>query len=325
MKAAVELDLFTAIGEGADTPLKLAECCSVSERGARKLCDYLTMLGFLEKKGDAYSLGSDAAAFLDRRSRAYLGAPASEALAGQASIAAFSTLAEAVRRGGTALTGGGTLAPEHPMWVAFAQAMAVPGVLLARHLADCLTERDHPPLRILDIAGGHGLYGIEFAKRNSRAEVFAVEWPQVLAVAQRNAESAGVLDRFHPIPGDALKVDFGAGYDLALITNFCPDAGSTEDLLKRIRFSLVEKGRVALFELMLNDDGISPPAAVDLNLALLATTPCGETRTGSRLTELLNRAGFDRVEIREVPSAPNRVAIGYVADRDAAGREMRSP
>ena len=315
IKTAIELDFFSAIGEGADTAAKLAERHSVSERGARKLCDYLTMLGFLEKKRDTYSLGPDAAAFLDRRSPRYLGAPASEALAGQASVAAFSTLTEAVRAGGTALPGGGTLAPEHPMWVAFAQAMAVPGMILARLLADCVIEQRELPVRILDLAGGHGLYGIEFARRNSGAEVFAVEWPQVLAVAQRNAESAGVVERFHPIPGDALTVEFGTGYDLALITNFCPDLGSTENLLKRVRASLVKSGRVALFELMLNDDEISPPAAVDLNLALLATTPRGETRTASQLTEVLMRAGFERVEIRDVPPSSNRVAIGYVTNR----------
>jgi hypothetical protein len=310
MKTAIELDLFTAIGEGFDTAATLAERRAVSQRGTQKLCDYLTMVGFLQKKGDAYSLDPDAATFLDRRSPAYLGEPASEALAGQALVAAFSTLTEAVRLGGTSLTGGGTLAPEHPVWIEFARAMAVPGMFLARVLADCLAEPVERPIKILDIAGGHGLYGIEFAKRNPRAEVFAVEWPQVLAVARRNAENAGVSDRFHPIPGDAFAVDFGAGYDLALITNFLPDLGSTEDLLKRIHSALVKSGRVALFELMLNDDRVSPPAAVDLNLALLATTSSGETRTASQLKEALERAGFAKVEIRDVPPTPNRVAIG---------------
>lgn len=311
MRTAIELDLFTAIGEGTDTASTLAERHSVSERGIQKLCDYLTMLGFLQKRGDAYLLGSDSAAFLDRHSPAYLGYSASEALAGDALFEAFSTLTEAVRRGGTALTGGGTLAPEHPIWVEFANAMAVPGAFLARLLADCLAEPIDRPIKILDIAGGHGLYGIDFAKRNRRAEVFAVEWPQVLAVARGNAERAGVSDRFHAIPGDALSVDFGAGYDLALITNFLPDLGSTEELLKRIHRALVKNGRVALFELMLNEDRVSPPDAVALDLALLATTPSGETRTASQLSEALRRAGFERVEIREVPPAPNRVAIAY--------------
>jgi hypothetical protein len=312
LKTAIELDVFSAIGNGTATSAQLAERCLASERGIRKLCNYLAMLGFIKSNDEGYVLAPDAAAFLDRRSPSYLAAPASEALAGTPLSAAFQTLTEAVRKGGTALDGGGTLAPEHPIWVAFARAMGVPGAFFAGLLADCLCESVEQPLKILDIAGGHGLYGIEVAKRSPRAQVFAVEWPQVLEVALSNAKANGVSGRFHPIPGDALSVEFGTGYDLALITNFLPDLGSTEGLLKRIRSALVETGRVALFELMLNENRVSPPAAVDLDLALLATTPSGETRTASQLSEALRRAGFSRVEIRDIPPAPGRVAIAHI-------------
>ena len=311
LRTAIELDVFSAIGSGTATSSQLAERCSASERGMRKLCNYLAVLGFIEKRDGGHILAPDSAEFLDRRSPTYLGASASEALAGEALMAAFEILTESVRKGGTALDGAGTLAPEHPIWVAFARAMGVPGKFFARLLADCLDEEIDQPLKILDIAGGHGLYGIEFAKRNPRAQIFAVEWPQVLEVALSNATKAGVSDRFHPIPGDALNVEFGAGYKLALITNFLPDLGSTEGLLKRIRSALLENGRVALFEMMLNEDGVSPTSAVDLDLALLATTPSGETRTASQLSETLLRAGFARVEIREIARIPARVAIAY--------------
>jgi hypothetical protein len=307
MRTAIELDVFTAIAESPASASEIAKRCSASERGIEKLCNYLTMLGFLERKNGTYLQSRDSAAFLDRRSPAYLGASASEAIMGEA----FSALTEAVRRGGTALPGGGTLAPEHPVWVEFARAMAIPGMFLARMLADSLQEPVDRPRRILDIAAGHGLYGIEFAKRNPRAEIFAVDWQPVLDIALGNAVKAGVSERFHSIPGDALSVECGGGYDLALITNFLPDLGSTEGLLKRIHSALGEDGRVALFELMLNEDQVSPPAAVELDLTLLATTASGETRTASELSEALRLAGFERVEIREVPSAPTRVAIAH--------------
>ena len=307
LRTAIELDVFTAIGESPASASEIAKRCSASERGIEKLCNYLTMLGFLERRNRTYLQSRDSAAFLDRRSPAYLAASASEAIMGEA----FSTLTEAVRRGGTVLPGGGTLAPEHPVWMEFARAMAIPGMFLARMLADGLQEPVDRPRRILDIAAGHGLYGIEFAKRNPRADIFAVDWQQVLDIALGNAVKAGVSERFHSIPGDALSVAFGGGYDLALITNFLPDLGSTEGLLKRIHSALDEGGRVALFELMLNEDQVSPPAAVELDLTLLATTPSGETRTALQLTEALRLAGFERVEIREVPSAPNRVAIAH--------------
>jgi hypothetical protein len=311
LKTAIELDIFSAIGNGTATSAELAERCSASERGIRKLCNYLVVLGFIKAVDAGYVLAPGAAAFLDRRYPTWLGAPAAEAIAGAPLLAAFGALTEAVRKGGTALESDGTLAPEHPIWVAFARAMGVPGALFARLLADCLCENATPLRKILDIAGGHGLYGVELATRDPHSEVFAIEWPQVLEVARSNAEMRGVSRRFHTIPGDALTVEFGSDYDLALITNFLPDLGSTEGLLKRVRSALAENGRVALFEMMLNEDRVSPPAAVDLDLTLLATTPTGETRTASQLSGALQRAGFRRVEIRDIPPAPGRVAIAY--------------
>ena len=56
LRAAIELDVFTAIGEGADTVAALAKRCQATERGIRILCDYLTIIGFLTKHGQQYAL-----------------------------------------------------------------------------------------------------------------------------------------------------------------------------------------------------------------------------------------------------------------------------
>src|SRR5215472_4718961 len=72
LRGAIELDLFTAIGEGAATAADLASKLKVSERGARILCDFLVIIGFLTKTGSRYGLTPDSALFLDRRSPAYL-------------------------------------------------------------------------------------------------------------------------------------------------------------------------------------------------------------------------------------------------------------
>ena len=73
LKAAVELNLFTAIGEGARTANKLAERCGASERGVRILSDFLVVHGLLTKDSGNYGLNHTSAAFLDRRSPAYMG------------------------------------------------------------------------------------------------------------------------------------------------------------------------------------------------------------------------------------------------------------
>src|SRR5688500_15332922 len=73
LKAAIELDLFTAIAEGKQTPADLAGRCAASERGVRILADYLVAAGFVTKTDGRYALTPDSAAFLDRRSPAYMG------------------------------------------------------------------------------------------------------------------------------------------------------------------------------------------------------------------------------------------------------------
>src|SRR5256885_9522008 len=68
LKAALELDVFTAIGEGSTDVAALATRCNAAQRGIVALCDSLVVMGFLTKTSDRYTLSSDAAAFLDRRS-----------------------------------------------------------------------------------------------------------------------------------------------------------------------------------------------------------------------------------------------------------------
>jgi hypothetical protein len=114
LKAALELDLFTAISENGATAAELATRCAAAERGVRILCDYVTVLGFLEKRGDRYHVTKDSAAFLDKKSPAYAGG-AAEFLLSDHLTHAFADVAAAVRKGGTALPGAGSMAPEHPM------------------------------------------------------------------------------------------------------------------------------------------------------------------------------------------------------------------
>src|SRR3974390_585200 len=71
LKAAIELDLFTAIDEGNRTAQEMATYLKASERGVRILSDYLTILGFLRKDEGRYSLSEDAARFLSRHSPHY--------------------------------------------------------------------------------------------------------------------------------------------------------------------------------------------------------------------------------------------------------------
>ena len=105
----------------------------------------------------------------------------------------------------------GTVSPENPVWVKFARAMAPMMAMPAQLLAKLVDEKADQKLRVLDVAAGHGLYGIAFAKNNPLVEVTAVDWANVLAVATENAAAAGVAERHHKLPGSAFDVDYHDG------------------------------------------------------------------------------------------------------------------
>jgi len=300
--AAVELDIFTAIGEGGATAAEVAQRSGASPRGSRILCDYLTLLGFLTKNRDRYALTQDSAMFLSRKSPAYAGGVTKFLLSGELTRS-FEKLADAVRKGGTADTELGTTAAEHPVWVEFARAMAplmMPG---SQALAEMVPLNGSRPSKVLDISASHGMWGIAFAKKYPRASLVAVDWAPVLEVARENAQRAGVADRFRTVAGNAFEVDLGSDYDLVLIPNFLHHF-NWEDcvrFLRRVHGALRSAGRVAIAEFVPNPDRVSPPEAAGFSLIMLATTPEGDAYTFPEYQEMLGRAGFAPPEAHPLP------------------------
>ena len=312
LKAATELDLFTAIGEGAHTSEALAQRCETSERGMRILCDYLVVIGFLTTDENRYGLTPDSAAFLDRHSPAYL-ATAATFLHSPMHAEGFNDVAAAVRKGGTTLSEEGALKPEHPVWVVFARAMAPLLALPAELIAQLLDADSGQKWKVLDIAAGHGLFGIALAKHNPNAEIVALDWPNVLEVAKENAQEAGVADRYSAIPGSAFEADFGSGYDLVLLTNFLHhfDIATCERLLRKVYAALKAGGRAVSVEFVPNEDRVSPPVAASFSMMMLGTTPSGDAYTFSELDRMFRNAGFSSSELHALPPTFQQAVISY--------------
>jgi 2-polyprenyl-3-methyl-5-hydroxy-6-metoxy-1,4-benzoquinol methylase len=183
------------------------------------------------------------------------------------------------------------VADANPIWVVFARAMA-PMIMPAAHaIADLLAGLSAEPLRILDIAAGHGMFGITVAQRYPHAEVVAIDWAPVLAIAQENAWAYGVSDRVRMLAGDAFEVEFGGPYDVAPVTNFLHhiDAPTCTALLLKVHTALKPGGRVVVLEYVPNPDRVSPPIAAGFGLTMLAGTPAGDAYTLAELQVVLPR------------------------------------
>jgi predicted nicotinamide N-methyase len=303
LKSAIDLEVFTAIDEGAQTTSAIAKRCGASERGTRILCDYLSTLGLLSKSGSTYQLVPESAAFLSKRSATYLGTTARFLLRPELK-GNFDDLTETVRRGHLPSESNNTVADENPIWVEFARAM-MPLMMPAAHgIADLLAVSSAGALKVLDIAAGHGLFGITIAQRNPRAEIVAVDWKPVLAVAEEHARAAQVQDRYHLLPGDAFKTEFGTGYDVALVTNFLHhfDESTCTTFLRKVHAALKAGGRVAVLEFVPNPDRVSPPIPARFSLTMLAGTPSGDAHTFAELRGQLEGAGFSNISAHALPT-----------------------
>jgi 2-polyprenyl-3-methyl-5-hydroxy-6-metoxy-1,4-benzoquinol methylase len=302
LKTAIELDVFTALAEGATTHEALAKRCQASERGMRILCDYLVINGFLTKNEGRYALPPDSATFLNRRSPTYVGA-AAKFLALPELMNLFHDLPAIVRAGSSLKGEEATAEPDSSKWVEFARSMSGLQRIPAQALAGLLNAAAGEKWKVLDIAAGHGMYGVTIAKQNPNAEVFAVDWPQVLQVAKENAKAAGVGARFHELPGSAFQVEFGNDYDLALLTGFLHhfDQQTIVSLLRKVHAALKPGGCAVSAEFVPNEDRVSPPAPAAFAMIMLGTTQAGDAYTMSEYNEMFRQAGFSTNEKRQGP------------------------
>ena len=312
LRAAIDLGLFTAVAEGRKTVPEIAAACKASERGIRVLCDTLTVLGFLAKQGGSYENSPTSAAFLDQRQPSYIGSMA-RFLHDPTIMGPWQDLTNIVRNGATSLPGQGSVDPNHPVWVEFAHSMAPMMGAIAGPLAKIVLADGAGPMRVLDIAAGHGLFGIEVARQNAEAQIVALDWAAVLEVARGNAAKAAVEKRYTALPGDAFQTGFQGAYDVVLLTNFLHhfNRETCVTLLKKVRAALKPGGRAATLEFVPNEDRISPPTPAMFAIVMLATTAQGDAYTYAELDEMHRAAGFTRTQLHEVPPTPHRVVTAY--------------
>jgi 2-polyprenyl-3-methyl-5-hydroxy-6-metoxy-1,4-benzoquinol methylase len=310
LKTAIELDVFTKIGEGANEAGALAKRIGASERGTRILCDYLTIFEFLTKENGRYALTQESAMFLDRRSPACL-ASMTGFLGSENHQKAFAALTQAVRKGGAATDRGDFTKPSDEIWVAFAKSMAPLTVPEAVFIAQLIGAAEKKPCKVLDIAAGHGMYGITIAKQNPNAQVVALDWPAVLEVAKENARAAGVAERFATRPGSAFEAAFGQDYDYVLLTNIFHhfDPPTCEALMRRVHAALKPGGKAITLDFVPNEDRVTPSTAAGFSIVMLANTDAGDAYTASEFQKMFRNSGFATTTLQVVPGMPHQVLV----------------
>ncbi|KAG5189455.1 S-adenosyl-L-methionine-dependent methyltransferase [Tribonema minus] len=330
LKAAVELNVFTAIaavtrkGEAPPTAARVAEACRCSERGMRILLDVLTAEGFLVKSVSSrpmytYKLTPSSGKYLDRASPSCLADSVSWFCGDDYVKPLWTGLVDSI------VTGSATAATRETAEarrLTFARAMGPKTRSTAVKVAAAALARGGARDRILDVAAGHGMYGVLLATQHgsgrdnghATSTLTAMDAAPLLAAAAPAAAAAGLRGaRYAQLAGDPAALEWGyASYDCVIMANYLQTLGAdaAAALLRKARAALAPGGRAYIVEALADEDRERGEGTL-MALPLLALTRDGETRTFAEVHALCVAAGFAASEVVPLPNSTQTLVVAY--------------
>jgi (2Fe-2S) ferredoxin/predicted O-methyltransferase YrrM len=301
---ALELDLFTAIGDGANVE-EIGTRAHANARAVGMLLNALVALGLLLKTGDEYRNTPESARFFVRGSKDNQ----RNGLLHTANIwHRWSTLTEAVRQGTHIPIDGGRNREWTNNFIAGMQRNAkdrAPLVVKTLGIAGV-----H---RILDLGGGSGAYSIAFAKASPEVQCEILDLPEVVPLTTEYVREAGVSAQVSLRPGDMLLDDFGSGYDIVMLNAICHMFSEEQNLhiFRRACKALAPNGRLVVQDFILNPDKAGPQHAALFSLNMLVGTEAGAAYSEPEYTNWMKAAGVAEVH-RVKLTGPSDLIVGRV-------------
>lgn len=296
---AVELNIYTAVGQGA-LAQEVAANIHSDPRATEMLLNALVAMGMLVKRDGVFSNTPLTARFFAADS------PDDARLATLHTVHLWdrwSSLTECVRAGTS--VGHEEMRDRGKEWtLAFIAAMhrnaaeRAPLVVAATGVEGVR--------RMLDVGGGSGAYSIAFARASSNLRVDLLDLETVVPLAQTHIAEAGLSDRIHTRFGDLRTDRLGEGYDLVFVSAICHMLSPVEnrDLLRRCHQALASEGRVVIQDFVLETDKTSPKSAALFSLNMLVGTRAGGSYSEDEYAAWMREAGFKDVRRMRLPGPP---------------------
>ena len=301
---ALELDIFTAVGDGANAE-QVGTRINANARAAGMLLNALVALGLLSKSGDDYKNTLESARFFVQGSKDNH----RHGLLHTANIwHRWSTLTDAVRRGTRVPTSRDDTAAWTRNFIAGMQRNAKDRApLVVKALGTDGVQR------ILDLGGGSGAYSIAFAKACPDVQCEILDIPEVVPLTTEYVSQAGVSTQISLRAGDMLQDDFGSGYDIIMLNAICHMFSEEQNrhIFRRARQALAPKGRLVVQDFVLNSDKTGPQQAALFSLNMLVSTDAGASYSEPEYTQWMKAAGFTEVCRINLPG-PSSLMVGLV-------------
>ena len=287
LHAAVELDLFSLIGERCLDAATVARQMKAPLDAATRLLDAVTAMGLLGKSEHGYTNTEASRTYLSTDSDRYLGYIIRHH---HYLVGSWAQLPEAVRSGKPIRL------PVREKGAREREAFLMGMFNLAMQLAPRLAPIVNLSAcrRLLDLGGGPGTYAIHFCRQYPQLTATVMDLPTTRPFAEQTIRGMGMDGRIDFMAGDYLLGDLPGAFDAVWMSHILH--GESESACRGIiakAFGCLDPGGVAVIhEFILNDgmDGPLFPALFSLNMLL--GTDQGRAYSERQLAAMLTGAGF---------------------------------
>jgi 3-hydroxy-5-methyl-1-naphthoate 3-O-methyltransferase len=191
----------------------------------------------------------------------------------------------------------------------FTTAMDCRGVFLAQAAARKLDLGQRK--RLLDIAGGSGIYACSWCAHFPELRATVLEKPPVDRITTNAIAKRGFTDRVNVIASDMLTAPFPDGFDAHLFSNVLHDwdAPVVKQLIAKSFTALDAGGVLIIHDAHLNEDKSGPLHVAEYSVMLMHSTE-GRCYSAAEIREYVSEAGFTNVQF--IPTAAARSVITAV-------------
>jgi precorrin-6B methylase 2 len=309
---AVELDLVGLLAERPHTAMELMTCLGLQARGTRDWLDALVSMGVLERSGDTYANGVEAATFLDPRQPSYVGGLLQ--MANARLYPFWGSLTEALRTGlpqNEAKVGGdffSALYQDPERLEQFLHAMTGISLGSAQAIAEKFPWQQYST--VVDVGAAEGCLPVELVHRHPHLTGAGFDLPAVAPFFEKYVAANGLTDRLHFVAGDFFT-DPIPDADVLVMGHILHDWGFYEKqlLLRKAYEALPSGGALIVYESVIDDDRRTNTFALLMSVNMLIETREGFDYTGAECQAWLADAGFRRSYVEPLVG-PDSMVVG---------------
>ena len=314
---AVEVNLFTTLGEGAMTATQMGEALGLHPRGTYDFFDSLVALKFLLRDGDGpqgrYKNTPETAAFLNKNSPAYIGGMLE--MHNARTYGFWNNLSTALKTG----------EPQNEIkdkskhfeelyanqgkLVQFLEAMSGNQTVSFQVLAEKFDFSKYKT--VSDIGGALALLSCTVGERHKQLIFTSFDLPQVLPHAIQRIEAAGMGDRISVAAGDFFADAFPKA-DVVTMGNILHDWNLEKKkiLIKKAYEALPDGGAFIAIEKLIDDARRENVFGLLGSLNMLIEFGDAFDYTGENFREWCTEVGFKHFEFIHL-AGPMSAAIAY--------------